>query len=87
MYFRKRVTSGRFETSYIPTHFDLLITNMTMKIDANDIFKVNPKTPHFSRYSYYLNKYWFEGKMFHAKPVVYKNGVSSYPVIGWLTEY
>ena len=28
---------------YIPTYFDLLITNMTVKIDANDTFKVKTK--------------------------------------------
>ena len=72
----------------VPTHFNLLITHITIKIGANETLKVKTsKETFFSRFSYYLNKYWFDRKTFLTKVVVCKNGVCIHTVIKLITEY
>ena len=86
--FWKRDTSNRFETSYI---YVFWFTDW--KYDRENWRKWHlqgwnsKKKRYFSRFSYYLDKYWFERETFQTKVVVCKNRARIHPVNGLITEY
>ena len=75
----------------IPMYFHLLITNMTIKIIANDIFKVKIKKNrifHVFHITSINTRIGLREKVFRKKLVVCTNGwVSSHPVNGWISNW
>ena len=72
----------------VTTYFELLITNMTTKIGANDIFKVKTKKNLIFHVFHNITSINIGlRKTFRTKLGVCENEVSSNPVIGWITEY